>query len=73
MNPTPNAAMADLVRRDLAAVWHPCTQMKDHETVPMLPVRRAAGVWLELHDGRQVLDAILGVVSGRSVQALRHS
>ena len=58
MNTTPNAAMADLVRRDLAAVWHPCTQMKDHETVPMLPVRRAAGVWLELHDGRQVLDAI---------------
>ncbi len=49
---------ADLVRRDLAAVWHPCTQMKDHETLPLLPVRRAEGVWLELHDGRRVLDGM---------------
>ena len=63
MNATPPAsvapaAAADLIRRDLAHVWHPCTQMKDHETLPLLPVRRAEGVWLELHDGRRVLDAI---------------
>ena len=30
----------DLVRRDLATVWHPCTQMKDHEWLPMVPIRR---------------------------------
>jgi adenosylmethionine-8-amino-7-oxononanoate aminotransferase len=24
------------MERDLAHVWHPCTQMKDHETVPMI-------------------------------------
>jgi len=49
---------ADLVRRDLAAVWHPCTQMKDHETLPMIPIRRGDGVWLEDYDGRRYLDAI---------------
>ena len=49
---------ADLVRRDLAVVWHPCTQMKDHEQLPPIPIRRGAGVWLEDFDGRRYLDAI---------------
>jgi len=49
---------ADLVRRDLATVWHPCTQMKDHETLPMIPIRSGRGVWLEDYDGKRYLDAI---------------
>src|SRR6185503_20245589 len=44
--------------RDLAHVWHPCTQMKDHENVPMIPVRRGTGAWLEDFEGRRYLDAI---------------
>jgi adenosylmethionine-8-amino-7-oxononanoate aminotransferase len=45
--------------RDLAAVWHPCTQMKDHEReIPLIPIRRGEGVWLEDMDGRRYLDAI---------------
>ena len=44
--------------RDLAVLWHPCTQMKDHESLPLIPVRRANGVWLEDFDGKQYLDAI---------------
>jgi adenosylmethionine-8-amino-7-oxononanoate aminotransferase len=48
----------DFVRRDLATVWHPCTQMKDHEWLPLIPVRRARGVWLEDFDGNRYLDAI---------------
>jgi adenosylmethionine-8-amino-7-oxononanoate aminotransferase len=48
----------DFVKRDLAAVWHPCTQMKDHEWLPLIPVRRARGVWLEDFDGNRYLDAI---------------
>jgi adenosylmethionine-8-amino-7-oxononanoate aminotransferase len=51
-------ATADLVRRDLRAVWHPCTQMKDHEWLPMIPVARGEGVWLYDHDGHRYLDAI---------------
>jgi adenosylmethionine-8-amino-7-oxononanoate aminotransferase len=46
------------VLRDLAHVWHPCTQMKDHEDLPPIPIRRGAGVWLEDFAGQRYLDAI---------------
>jgi adenosylmethionine---8-amino-7-oxononanoate aminotransferase len=49
---------AELVARDLACVWHPCTQMKDHEWLPLVPIRRGAGAWLEDFNGRHYLDAI---------------
>jgi adenosylmethionine-8-amino-7-oxononanoate aminotransferase len=49
---------SDWSRRDLDVVWHPCTQMRDHETLPMIPIRRGQGVWLEDYDGRRYLDAI---------------
>jgi len=48
----------DWLRRSLAAVWHPCTQMKLHERFPLVPVRRASGVWLYDFDGRRYLDAV---------------
>jgi adenosylmethionine---8-amino-7-oxononanoate aminotransferase len=48
----------DLARRDLATVWHPCTQMKDHEWLPMIPIVRGEGVWLYDTEGRRYLDAI---------------
>ncbi|MEO7324474.1 MAG: adenosylmethionine--8-amino-7-oxononanoate transaminase [Dokdonella sp.] len=47
-----------LAARDLAVVWHPCTQMHDHETLPMLPIASAEGAWLTGHDGRRYLDAV---------------
>ncbi|MBK5205625.1 MAG: aminotransferase class III-fold pyridoxal phosphate-dependent enzyme, partial [Polaromonas sp.] len=47
-----------LLERSLAAVWHPCTQMKLHETIPLAPIRRGEGVWLDDFDGRRILDAI---------------
>jgi adenosylmethionine-8-amino-7-oxononanoate aminotransferase len=50
--------MNGLVRRDLGVVWHPCTQMKDHEWLPMIPIGRGEGVWLYDLDGRRYLDAI---------------
>jgi adenosylmethionine-8-amino-7-oxononanoate aminotransferase len=49
----------ELAARDLAVLWHPCTQMKDHEReLPLVPIRRGQGVWLEGTDGRRYLDAI---------------
>jgi len=48
----------EYVQRDLSVVWHPCTQMKDHEWLPMIPIRAAEGVWLEDFDGKRYLDAI---------------
>jgi adenosylmethionine-8-amino-7-oxononanoate aminotransferase len=47
-----------LTQRDLRVVWHPCTQMRDHETLPLIPIRRGQGVWLEDFDGKRYLDAI---------------
>jgi adenosylmethionine-8-amino-7-oxononanoate aminotransferase len=49
---------ADITRRDLRYVWHPCTQMKDHETLPVIPIRRGKGVWLEDYDGNRYIDAV---------------
>ncbi len=47
-----------LIQRDAAVVWHPCTQMKDHETFPVVPIKSGSGVWLEDFDGNRYLDAI---------------
>jgi adenosylmethionine---8-amino-7-oxononanoate aminotransferase len=53
------SANTDLIVRDLARVWHPCTQMKDHEReLPLIPIRRGEGAWLEDYDGRRYLDAV---------------
>lgn len=48
----------DLIKRDLSVLWHPCTQMKDHEWLPLVPIKRGKGVWLEDYDGNRYLDAI---------------
>lgn len=48
----------NLAQRDLAVLWHPCTQMKDHEHYPMIPIKKGQGVWLEDYDGNRYLDAI---------------
>jgi adenosylmethionine-8-amino-7-oxononanoate aminotransferase len=49
---------SEMTARSLAAVWHPCTQMKHHERLPLVPVARAKGVWLHDFDGRRYLDAV---------------
>jgi len=49
---------ADLLQRSLASVWHPCTQMKHHESMPLVPVVKGEGAWLITEDGRRLLDGI---------------
>jgi len=49
---------SDWVARSLRSVWHPCTQMQHHETVPLIPVSHGKGAWLYDHEGRRYLDAI---------------
>jgi len=49
---------ADWAARSLARVWHPCTQMKDHEQLPLVPIKSAQGAWLEDFEGKRYLDAI---------------
>src|SRR5689334_16405673 len=52
------AGNAEWLARSRAAVWHPCTQMKRHETWPLVPVARGRGPWLYDFDGRRYLDAV---------------
>ena len=48
----------DLIKRDLAHVWHPCTQMKDHQEIPIIPISNGEGIWLQDVDGNKYIDAI---------------
>ena len=47
-----------LTARSPGALWHPCTQMHDHEAHPPIAIRRGQGVWLEDFQGKRYLDAI---------------
>jgi adenosylmethionine-8-amino-7-oxononanoate aminotransferase len=49
---------ASMIRRSLRHVWHPCTQMKLHESQPPVPIARAEGVWLYDFEGNRYLDGI---------------
>jgi adenosylmethionine---8-amino-7-oxononanoate aminotransferase len=51
-------ANQNLLERSLAAVWHPCTQMKRHETLPLVPIARADGVWLIDCNGHRFIDGV---------------
>ena len=47
-----------LANLDLKHIWHPCTQMKDHEFLPLIPIKRGKGVYLYDFDGNKYIDAI---------------
>ena len=54
---------AELLARSQRAVWHPCTQMKQHAngdagSLPLIPIARGQGAWLYDFDGRRYLDGI---------------
>jgi adenosylmethionine-8-amino-7-oxononanoate aminotransferase len=48
----------DLINRGRQHIWHPCSQMKDYESFPPLVVSKAYGPYIELKDGRRIIDAI---------------
>lgn len=50
--------MENLLTRDLKHLWHPCSQMKDYETFPPIPIARAQGSYLYRPDGSPLIDAI---------------
>jgi adenosylmethionine-8-amino-7-oxononanoate aminotransferase len=50
-----NSAM---MQRDLEVIWHPCTQMKDHETLPLIPIKSGKGIYLYDFEGNSYIDAI---------------
>ena len=48
----------NLIKRDHQHIWHPCSQMKDYEVFKPLHIVSAKGCYLELKDGKRVIDAI---------------
>jgi len=53
-----NNRNAQIVTEDLKNIWHPCTQMKDHETLPLIPISRGEGIYLYDFDNNSYIDAI---------------
>ena len=47
-----------MMQRDLEVIWHPCTQMKDHETLPLIPIKSGKGVYLFDFEGNSYIDAV---------------
>jgi len=47
-----------MIEEDLQHIWHPCTQMKDHETLPLIPIKSGKGVYLFDFEGNRYIDAI---------------
>ena len=47
-----------IAKEDLNHIWHPCTQMKDHETLPLIPIKKAEGVYLYDFEDNRYIDAI---------------
>ena len=54
----PPSTAANMVQRSLASVWHPCTQMQQHESVPLIPLASGRGAWLYDVEGHRYMDAI---------------
>lgn len=44
--------------RDFKNIWHPCTQMKDHETLPPLHIEKGEGIYLIDKNGKRYMDVI---------------
>ncbi len=39
-------------------IWHPCTQMKDHEKYPIIKIDRGEGIYLYDDKGTEYIDAV---------------
>ncbi len=44
------------IKRSVKSVWHPCTQMKHHENLPLIPIEKGKGTCLYDFDGKKYLD-----------------
>jgi adenosylmethionine-8-amino-7-oxononanoate aminotransferase len=50
--------ISEILRLDRKHVWHPCTQQKDHETLPPIPIERGEGVYLIDTSGKRYIDGV---------------
>lgn len=47
-----------LMQEDLKYIFHPCTQMKDHEKLPLIPIQKGKKAYIYDYDGNKYLDCI---------------
>ena len=43
---------------DFRNIWHPCTQVREHESAPLLLIEKGDGVYLIDRDGKRYIDVI---------------
>jgi len=48
----------ELMDEDLKYIFHPCSQMKDYETLPLIPIKRGKDSYIEDFEGNRYLDCI---------------
>ena len=57
--------------RDLAHIWHPCSQMKDYETLPPMVIDHAKGPWLyDIHGKKYLAEKITATFSETGMSQL---
>ena len=50
--------MKNWAKKDLELIWHPCSQMKDYETLPPIVIDHAKGCYLYDVEGKEYIDII---------------
>ena len=50
--------MNNWIEKDLKYIWHPCSQMKDYETLPPIVIEKGEGIYLYDTDGKKYYDVI---------------
>ncbi|PLY08456.1 MAG: adenosylmethionine--8-amino-7-oxononanoate transaminase [Arcobacter sp.] len=48
----------ELMKEDLKHIFHPCSQMKDYEKLPLIPIKKGKGSYIQDFDGNEYLDCI---------------
>jgi adenosylmethionine---8-amino-7-oxononanoate aminotransferase len=48
----------ELMQEDLKYIFHPCTQMKDHEKLPLIPIKKGKGAYIYDYNKNKYLDCI---------------
>lgn len=48
----------ELSKLDLEHIWHPCTQMSDHENFPIIPIKSGKKAVLSDFDGNEYIDCV---------------
>jgi len=50
--------MENLAEKDLKYIWHPCSQMKDYETLKPIVIKKGEGIYLYDENGKKYYDVI---------------